>query len=229
MSADGAPSAPVQQATRIVLRPIANPLPLGFLALAAGTLLMSGVQLGWLPVTDGRSVALMVIAFVVPLQLLAAIFGVLARDVVAGTAMGLLAGTWLSIALVTLDGAPGATSDALGLLLLIAAAALVIPATAAARTKLVPAVVIGTSAARFALTGLFQLTAGAGWKEIAGLTGVALCAIAGYAAAAMLIEDARGAAALPVGRRADGAAALHAGLAGQLHGVEHEAGVRGQL
>ena len=34
--------------TRIVLRPIGNPLPLGFLALAAGTLLVSGLQLGWL-------------------------------------------------------------------------------------------------------------------------------------------------------------------------------------
>ena len=35
-------------ATRVVLRPIANPLPLGFLALCAGTLLVSGLQLGWL-------------------------------------------------------------------------------------------------------------------------------------------------------------------------------------
>jgi succinate-acetate transporter protein len=31
--------------SRIMLRPLGNPLPLGFLALAAGTLLVSGLQL----------------------------------------------------------------------------------------------------------------------------------------------------------------------------------------
>lgn len=40
--------------------------------------------------------------------------------------MGVLAGTWLTIGLVQLTGAPGATSDALGLLLLIAAVAMTI-------------------------------------------------------------------------------------------------------
>ena len=229
MSAYVSDAPVVERATRIVLRPIANPLPLGFLALAAGTLLISGLQLGWLPVTDGHSVALILIAFVVPLQLLASIFGLLGRDVIAGTAMGLLAGTWLSVALLTLDGLPGATSDALGLLLLVAGAALLIPAAAASQSKLVPAMVIATSAVRFALTGLYQLTAGSGWKEVAGLAGIVLCAIAAYAAAALLIEDARGSTVLPVGRRADGASAMHAGLDGQLRGVEHEAGVRRQL
>jgi uncharacterized protein len=36
-----------------MLRPIGNPLPLGFLALAGGTLLVSGLQLGWL--SDSRA------------------------------------------------------------------------------------------------------------------------------------------------------------------------------
>ena len=80
-------------AARIVLRPVGNPLPLGFLALAGGTLLVSGLQLDWLKPTDGQDVALILIAFVFPLQLLASVFGYLARDVVAGTGMGLLAGT----------------------------------------------------------------------------------------------------------------------------------------
>src|SRR5436190_20583815 len=96
----------VERATRIVLRPIANPLPLGFVALAAGTLLLSGLQLGWLQPAEGHTVALMLLAFVAPLQLIASIFGFLARDVVAGTGMGILAGTWLSISLVTRDQPP---------------------------------------------------------------------------------------------------------------------------
>lgn len=40
--------------TRIVLRPLGNPLPLGFLALATATLLVGRQQLGWLPDTQGR-------------------------------------------------------------------------------------------------------------------------------------------------------------------------------
>jgi succinate-acetate transporter protein len=78
----------VARAARIVLRPIGNPLPLGLLALAAATLLVSGLQLGWLQPTEGSDVALILIAFVFPLQLLVAVFGYLGRDVVAGTGMG---------------------------------------------------------------------------------------------------------------------------------------------
>jgi uncharacterized protein len=92
---------------RVVLRPIGNPLPLGFLALAGGTLVVSGLQLGWLSDSQGQDVALILIAFVFPLQLVAAVFGFLGRDVVAGTGMGILCGTWLSIGLVTLTSAPG--------------------------------------------------------------------------------------------------------------------------
>ena len=39
--------------SRIVLRPIGNPLPLGFLALAVATLSFSALQLGWLPPQQG--------------------------------------------------------------------------------------------------------------------------------------------------------------------------------
>src|SRR4051812_44840355 len=92
---------------RIMLRPIGNPLPLGFLALAGATLLVSGLQLDWLAKSQGQDVALILIAFVFPLQLVSSVFGYLARDVVAGTAMGILAGTWLSVALVMLTSEPG--------------------------------------------------------------------------------------------------------------------------
>ncbi len=42
-------------------------------------------------------------------------FEFLARDVVAATGMGLLAGTWASVGLMKLTGMPGAVSDPLGL------------------------------------------------------------------------------------------------------------------
>jgi succinate-acetate transporter protein len=217
-------------AARVVLRPIANPLPLGFLALAAGTLLVSGLQLGWLAPAQGDAVALCLLAFVFPLQLVASIFGFLARDIVAATGMGLLAGAWLSIALVTLTApAPGATSDALGLFLLLAGTAMLVPCAAATTGKLVPAAVLGTTAVRFWLTGLYELTTSSGWERAAGIVGLVLLALALYAALALALEDARTATVLPLGRRAAGEDALAGGLDAQLAGVEHAAGVRRQL
>jgi uncharacterized protein len=219
----------VSAAARIVLRPIGNPLPLGFLALAGGTLMVSGLQLGWLEPALGQDVALILIAFVVPLQLLAAVFGFLGRDVVGGTGMGILAGTWLSVGLVTLTSPPGSSSDALGLFLLIAAVAMLIPASAAGMGKLVAFAVLATTALRFATTGLYQLTASGTWEDIAGVTGLVLCALAVYAALAMALEDAAGETRLPILRRGSGRASLEGGLEDQLGRIEREAGVREQL
>jgi len=218
-----------QTAARIVLRPIGNPLPLGFLALAAGTLLVTALQLEWLQPTDGSQVALIIVAFVFPLQLLACVFGYLARDVVAGTGMGLLSGTWLSIGLVKLTSEPGATSDALGLFLLLAATAMLVPAAASSAGKRVPAAVLATTALRFATTGLHELTASDSWKTIAAIVGLALCALAVYAALAMALEDARRRTVLPLGRRGAGEESLRGGLDAQLVRIEREAGVREQL
>ena len=185
---------------RVFLRPIANPLPLGFVALAAATILLSGLQLGWLESAEGANVALILIAFVFPLQLVTSIFGMLGRDVVAATGMGILAGTWLSVGLVTLTSAPGATSDALGLFLLLAGAAMLIPALGATGGKLAAAAVLTTTAVRFATTGIYELTAKQVWADIAGVVGLALCALALYAALAMALEDAGRLDVLPVGR-----------------------------
>jgi succinate-acetate transporter protein len=218
-----------EDATRVVLRPIGNPLPLGFLALAGGTLLLSGLQLGWLGLDDTKPVALILLAFVFPLQLVASIFGFLGRDVVAGTGMGVLAGTWLAIALVTLEGTAGSTSDALGLFLILAAAAMLVPAITAAAGKLVATAVLTTTSVRFAATGVFQLNASSTWADIAGVVGLLLCAVALYAALAMSLEDAKRATVLPTGRRSDGRDALRGGASAQASGVEHEAGVREQL
>src|SRR5215208_3277706 len=96
-------------AAHITLRPLANPLPLGFLALAGGTFVVSGLQLGWVPEAQGKDVALILLAFVFPLQLVASVFGYLTRDVVAGTGMGILAGTWLAVGLVPLSSSSGST------------------------------------------------------------------------------------------------------------------------
>ncbi|WP_217914537.1 GPR1/FUN34/YaaH family transporter [Miltoncostaea marina] len=210
---------------RVVLRPLATPLPLGFLALAGGTLMMSGLELGWIGASEREQVGVILLAFVVPLQLVSSVLGFAARDVVAGTAMGVLAGTWLSSSLVLLTTAAGARSDALGTILALAAVALLVPALAAAGTKVVPAAVVATSSARFAVTGADELGAEA-MRRPAGVVGLALCALAVYAALALALEDARGRTVLPVGRRGGGRRAIDGSLADQLADVAREAGVR---
>jgi uncharacterized protein len=202
---------------RVFLRPIGNPLPLGFLGLGGGTLLVSGLQLGWLDPEQGKDVALMLIAFVFPLQLIASIYGFVGRDVVAGTGMGVLAGSWLSVALVMLTSPPGSTSDALGLLLLLSAVGLAIAAFVASAGKLVATAVLGTAAVRFACTGMYELTASGTWEDIAGVVGLVLLALGVYAALAIALEESRRATVLPTGRRG-------AGL-----GVSEEPGIRPQL
>jgi succinate-acetate transporter protein len=157
------------------------------------------------------------------------VFGFLSRDVVAGTGMGILAGTWLSVSLVTLDAAPGATSDALGLLLLVAATGLLIAATVAAGGKLVATVVLGTTALRFVVTGVYELTASGDWKTAAGVVGLVLCAVALYAALALALEDAGRHTVLPTLRRGAGAVAMNGDLRAQVDAVQNEAGVRKQL
>lgn len=213
----------------VTVRPIASPLPLGFLALAAGTLLVAAVQLGWLSATESRDVALLLLVFVAPPQGLASIMGFLARDVVAATGMGILACAWAATGTTMLTGTPGAPSDPLGLLLLVAGAALLVPAVTAAPVKAVPAAVIGLAAVRFAATGVQQLRGTETWADLAGVVGLALCALALYAAAATALEDARHRTVLPVGRRDDGRRAIDADPAAQVAAVHHEAGVRDQL
>src|SRR5436309_14232274 len=80
--------------TRVTLRPIGSPLPLGLLALMCASVLLSLEQAGALRPTEGKTIALILVGFVVPLMLIAAIFSFLARDTVAATGLGLFAGAW---------------------------------------------------------------------------------------------------------------------------------------
>src|SRR5215212_2679258 len=212
--------------SRVFLRPIASPLALGFLALGGATLVLSGFQLGWFAPRESMYVALALMAFGAPLQLLSSIFGFLARDPVAAIGMGILAASWLTTGLIKLNSAPAQTSAVLGVFLVFAGAALLVPALGAAFGKLVPAVVLLTAALRFFLTGLYQLSANPGLQYAAAIVGLALLAIAFYAALALAIEDVRRKTVLPVLRVGAGKVSIEGGATDQVEGVEHEAGVR---
>ncbi len=219
----------VLQRTRIVLRPIGSPLPLGLLALAPAGLLLSYQQVGAFTLAEGRLVALIVLGFAVPLELLAATLCFLARDALGGTGLGVFAGAWLASALLLRSAPPGSTSAAFGVFLLAVAAALLVLVAGAAGGKAGPAVVMVAGCARFVLAGLYELTASAGVEHAAAIVGFVLVASAVYTSLATIIEDLHGHSVLPIGRRRRAALAMSGSFPEQLEGLEREAGVRQQL
>ena len=87
--------------TRIVVRPIASPLTLGVPRPGGGHLTVAGLELRWVAAGQANYAGLAVLALVFPLQAVSSVFGFLARDIIAGTGTGLLAGGWLVIGLLT--------------------------------------------------------------------------------------------------------------------------------
>jgi len=221
----GASAVPAQ----VFLRPIGSPVSLGLAGLFGASLVASGMDLGWIAKGEQGEVALVFLAFAVPLQLIASVLSFLGRDGAVGTSVGVLAGTWLADGLVHLSSPPGSRSGALGLLLLASAALLAAGASATALGKLLPCVTFAAAAVRFALIGVYNLGASSAWQTAGGAVGLAVVALAGYTMWSLSLEDAQDRTLLPVLRRGRGAGALTAPFADQLEGVEHEAGVRKQL
>jgi hypothetical protein len=73
--ADADERAYVEAVSRMVLRPIASPLTLAFLALAVGTFILAGLQLSWIFTAQSPDIGLALIVFVFPLQAVSSVFG----------------------------------------------------------------------------------------------------------------------------------------------------------
>ena len=151
-------SAPlVDRLARVVLRPVGSPLPLGFTALGGASVILSGLQLQWLPTSEAHQVGMVILVFAVPLQLLASVFGFLAHDSVGardGGTGGRLVGhrhpdAYLASRLDQPDPGP---------LLSFVAAALMVPTSAASLGKVAAALVIFGAGARFALTAIYEFS-----------------------------------------------------------------------
>lgn len=201
----------------MLLRPLATPLPLGFLGQAVASWAFACLQLSWIGGEQSHTVALGVLVFTVPLQAAASAFGVLARDPVAATGTGLLAGGWAVIAAVTVASPAGSTSTGLGVLLVGVAGVLLLPA-AVALPRLAAGAVLLLSVVRFGVTGVAELLASQSWLHASGWVGLALSATSCYAAVAFETEAATGRAWLPIGR-----------LSAPQRDLAAEPGVRSQL
>ena len=220
--------------TRIVLRPLASPLPLPFFAFGAGSLMLSGLQLGTIPASETRSVAIVQAAFVFPPLALSSVLAFLSRETLGATIMALISFSWLANGLIDLTTPPTSTNATQGLLALALAAILLLVAGGALLGKPLLGLVIALASARFATTGLYEMTAATNLQTASGVLGCVIAAIALYGGLALGLalglEDLQGKAVLPIGRR--GAAARRAfegDLGEQVGPVESEAGVRKQL
>jgi len=204
----------------VFLRPVGTPLTVGMSGLAVASVAQSGLDLGWVAHGQGRAVALILISVPLVLQLLACVFSYLARDGATGATLGLLATTWLSLGLVHLAYPAASTTPALGLLLLPAGAMLWLSAAAIALTKPLPAAVFATAGSRFVLAGIYELSSVGVWRDIAGVIGLAIAAVAGYCVLAFELEDQGHRGLLPTFRRGSPEAAT------DRRALEREAGVR---
>ena len=212
--------------TRIVLRPIGSPLPLGFFTVAIDNVLVSALQWGLLPAADRQAVALIVFpAFIV--QAIVGIFALGARDSIAGTLMLSFATTWLVDTLILYLNPPGAAA-ALGMFYVVFAV-FVSLVLASALAKRALAAVVAVAFPRFLIAGIGELTGNHVVTQAAAVLGFLLGAVAMYTAFALLLEDSRHREVLPIGRQGAARQATHGTLAGELRDIERAAGVRSTL
>jgi hypothetical protein len=218
--------------TRIVLRPVASSLPFGFLAFGVGTILLTALELKWVPPAQASMVMVMVmvLAFVAPLEALAGVFAFLARDSGAATALTMLGAAWTATALTVLRTPPGSTSTSLDIFLLTLAATMLVLSAGALRSKPLFGALLMTGACRFALTGLYEMGTGGTVTELAsGWIGVPLVAFSMYGGLALLLEDGAQRTVLPLGRRGRARTSLEGDLGHQIEQAEREPGIRRQL
>ncbi|MFF5455356.1 GPR1/FUN34/YaaH family transporter [Streptomyces sp. NPDC012950] len=212
--------------TRITLRPIASPMPLGFFTIAIASVMTGCLQLGIFSEEARTAVAFTVLpAFV--LQLLVSFLAFGARDVIAATLMAVFAGSWLPYSLIMLSGA----ADGLRVLGVFNLALLCFGAlmTAVTGPKRALWLVLAVSLPRWAATGLAGVT-GAEWlTRTSGVLGLVVALVAMYTAFALMLEDMRSEQVLPIGRSGPAHLAVEGDLAVQLRNLERQAGVRRTL
>ncbi|WP_316519931.1 GPR1/FUN34/YaaH family transporter [Kitasatospora brasiliensis] len=223
---DTEPEPYLHAMTRVNLRPIATPMPLGFFTVAISSTVASSLQLGLIDHAHRQAVALTLFSAFV-LQLLVSILAFGARDVIAATLMGGFAGAWLANGLVTATNSPGG-AQVLGVMNLVFTVFAALMASVA-RPKKVLWILLMIAVPRYFVAGLYGVTDITWLGYAAGALGMLLAAVAMYVAYALMLEELRGKEALWIGRSGPVLDAMHSGLAGQLHRLEQQAGVRRTL
>jgi succinate-acetate transporter protein len=214
---------------RIVVRPYATALPLGFFSFGVGMLVLAGLGNGWLPASDQHTAGILLAAFVFPLETIATVFAFLARDAFGATGLGMFSSSWLTLGLADLTGVPGVPSRAVGLYLLGFSFMIGFLAVAAFLGKPLIGTLLLLATVRGALTGAWEFGAPHSLDVAASWIAVALFAAAAYGGLAFLLEDVKKERVLPVFRRGSSRESLEGDLTAQLERIADEAGVRQTL
>ena len=214
---------------QIVLRPYASSIPLASFAFGVGNVLYSAFSLHWIPAAEARLVALMLLAFVAPLELGPSLMAFLARDSGGATAFAIFGSAWVVQGLALLGGPPPPTSAATGVFLICLAICLAMLAVVTFKGKpllgtvLVVAIVRTSGAAAVAFTGAPWVTTATAW------CGLLLALLAFYSALAFLEEDVTQRLSPLTFRTGEARSAMEGELRDQVSAIEKEAGVRKQL
>jgi succinate-acetate transporter protein len=214
---------------RVTVRPYGSVVPLGFLAFGIGMFLYAALDAPWVKPTEGHTVGLMLVTFVGPLELIAMVIAFLARDTVSGVALGLFAGSWFLSGFATMQAKPGELSAAMGFFLIGFSIAIGILSVVSWLGQPLIAALLTVSTVRGVLAAVYQLGGGRGWNHVAGWLALAIYCVAMYGGLAFLLEDAKGKAILPLGRRGSSREAIEGDMEAQLSGLAGEPGVRKHL
>ena len=214
---------------RVTVRPYGSVVPLGFLAFGVGMFLYAALDAPWVKPTEGHTIGLMLVTFVGPLELVAAVIAFLARDTISGVALGLFAGSWFLTGFTTMQAKPGELSAAEGYFLIAFSVAIAILSVVSWLGQPLIAALLTVSTVRGVLSAVYQLGGGRGWNHVAGWLALAIYCVAMYGGLAFLLEDAKGTAVLPLGRRGSSREAIEGDMEAQLSGLAGEAGVRKHL
>lgn len=227
-AARSAPVAP-ETHTRIVLRPLASSAPVAFFAFGMGTITYTALQLQWISLTESNALVVILLAFVAPLEIIAALIAYASRDGGLATTMLIFGAVWTSIAIAMHISPPGSRSTLLGIFLLTAATMLLGMSSASILSRPLLFGLSLLAVARFTVSGVYELTGNVTVQHSSGWLGIPILAVALYGGVAFLLEDTMGRTIAPLGRRSDASTALHGDLSQQIEHVTQEAGVRRTL
>ncbi len=214
---------------QVVLRPYASSMPLASLAFGVGNVMYSAFLLHWIPAAQAQAVALILLAFVAPLELGPSLMAFLARDGGGATAFAIFGASWVVQGLALLNGPPPPTSPTSGVFLLCLALCLVILTVVTFKGKpllgtvLIVAILRTSGAAAAALKGVPWVSTATAW------CGLLLALLAFYSALAFLEEDVTQRLSPLTFRMGEARSAMEGELKDQISAIEKEAGVRKQL
>lgn len=213
---------------QIVLRPYASSIPLAAFAFGVGNVIASAYMLHWIPASESLLVAMVLLAFVAPLQLGPSLMAFLARDVGGATTYGIFGAVWIVQGLnLLLHAPPHGRTPAIFMLCLVVC--LLLLAVVTLRGKPLLAAILLVAAVRDIGTAGQAFFPAPALPVVTGAAGLLLAGLAFYSAFAFLEEDVTGKLSALTFRTGESRSAMEDPLENQVESLESEAGVRKQL